>query len=452
MSEQSNSFDEAGKPEYRAYPEDIPSAGPAAMDLTGTVDIPGDLAIPVETAAIGSDTKLAQLTTMRVGGGAERFLIAESATQLADHARELWETDEPWLLLGGGSNTVVCDEGFPGTVLLVRNSGIEIIADETLPAGSVRVRAEAGQDWDELVAWTVENGYSGIEMLSGIPGLAGAAPVQNIGAYGGELSQVLHSITVYERDSDSVRELAAAELELSYRDSIFKHGYEAVVLAIDLVLQHGTPADGGQAAAELSGSAPEKQAKSELLGQPIAYAQLAAALDVKLGARVPLQRVRNTVLSVRAEKGMVLNPADHDSWSSGSFFTNPIVSAKFARTLPFDAPQFPVDPDPARDTVTTFEELYNGVEIALPTPGAQRTEPRIKLSAAWLIEHAGVRKGLRLGGSGAAISSKHTLAITNRGGATAADVAELARYVINLVQTEFGVLLTPEPNLYGLEL
>lgn len=362
---------------------------------------------------------------MRVGGPAERVLIARTAAELETLARELWESGEPWLLLGGGSNTVVCDAGFPGTVLLVRSTGVDRVQDESLAPGQVRLRVQAGQDWDALVAACAERDWSGIEALSGIPGTAGAAPVQNIGAYGQELSDVLHSIEFLDRETERVMTLGAEQLALSYRDSVIKAGLEGVVLSIDLVL-HETP-----------------------LSQPIRYGQLADALGVSTGDRVPLREVREAVLRLRASKGMVLDEADRDTWSAGSFFTNPIVSADFARTLPEHAPRFPVGASESQPAVTTFEELAAGVPLRLPEISRPR---KVKLSAAWLIEQAGVARGFRLPGSGAAISSKHTLAITNRGGATAEQVAELARFVVQRVQSDFGVILVPEPGLYGLEL
>lgn len=367
---------------------------------------------------------------MRVGGPAERVLVARTADQLAGLALELWADGEDWLLLGGGSNTVVSDEGFPGTVLLVRTEGIERVADPGLPDTRVRLRVQAGHDWDALVAACVERGWSGIEALSGIPGLAGAAPVQNIGAYGAELSDVLHSIEFLDAELGEVLRLPAAELDLGYRQSSIKAGRQGVVLSVDLVLE----------------AHPENE---NPLSAPVRYGQLADELGITIGDRVSMRELRRTVLKLRASKGMVLDAEDHDTWSAGSFFTNPIVTEHFARDLPANAPRFPVGGDEPAPAVTTLEELQAGVPLRLPEPAPPR---RVKLSAAWLIEHAGVSKGFRLPGSGAAISSKHTLAIVNRGAATAADVAELARYVVQRVQSEFGVILVPEPNLYGIEL
>ena len=381
---------------------------------------------------VGDGAALAELTTMRVGGPAERVLVARSREDLIAYVTELWRDDEPWLLLGGGSNTVVHDDGFPGTLVLVRNTGIAVVESPELPADRVRLRVQAGHEWDHLVAACVDRGWSGIEALSGIPGLAGAAPVQNIGAYGQELSSVLHSIEFLDRETWEPRRIAAADLALSYRDSAIKQGLEGVVLSIDLVLTRSSEDQDRRA-----------------LSEPIFYGQLADALGCVVGDRVPIRELRNAVLKLRASKGMVLDPADHDSWSAGSFFTNPIVTERFSRDLPADAPRYPVqgqDPAPA---VTTFEELAAGVPIRMPAAAPERM---MKLSAAWLIEHSGISRGFRLPGSGAAISSKHTLAITNRGAASAADVAELARFVVQRVQQEFGVILAPEPRLYGLEL
>ncbi len=426
------------RPERILYPQDLPSAGPA-LDRSGL--IPNAI---VETdpdpdhtlfnrdtdRRVPDNTPLAELTTMRVGGAAERIAVARSSHELVRLASELWESDEPWLLIGGGSNTVVCDEGYPGTVVLVRYDGVEVIDSPDTPQGYVRLRVQAGHDWDELVEWTVEHGYAGIEMLSGIPGLVGAAPVQNIGAYGGDLAKVLHSVTVYDRETGQVGPEAAADLALGYRDSVWKHGREAVVLSVDLVLR----------------------AAGDGLSEPIVFPQLAKALDVKLGARVPLKQVRETVLQLRASKGMVLDHNDKDTWSAGSFFINPVVSAEFARGLPAEAPRFEVsDSQQPGAAVTLIEELQRGEELRIGGSDAVN-RPMVKLSAAWLIENAGISKGFRLPGSGASISTKHSLAITNRGGASADDVAQLARLVIAMVQTEFGVVLVPEPNLYGLEL
>ena len=372
---------------------------------------------------------ISDLTTLRVGGPAERVLEAHTSDDLGRLAQQLWAEGEDWLLLGGGSNTVVADEGYPGSVLLVRSAGIELV-EGSVPEGMVRLRVQAGHDWDSLVEACVERGWSGLEALSGIPGRAGAAPVQNIGAYGQELSDALHSITFLDRVSGEVRRIAAADLELGYRTSAIKQGLEGVVLSIDVQLT-------------------ENRDVPNPMSAPIAYGQLADALGVTIGQRVSIRELRRTVLRLRASKGMVLDDSDHDTWSAGSFFTNPIVTERFARTLPANAPRFPIaDPAPA-PAVTTLEELAAGVPLRVPEPEQPHL---VKLSAAWLIEHSGISRGYRLPGSGAAISSKHTLALTNQGHATAADVAQLARLVGQRVQSEFGVVLVPEPNLFGIEL
>lgn len=370
---------------------------------------------------------------MRVGGPAERIITARTREELIDGACELWDTHEDWLLLGGGSNTVVSDEGYPGAVLLVRGGGWQRL--EGAAPGTVHLRVEAGENWDALVAECVRRGWAGIEALSGIPGLVGAAPVQNIGAYGQELSEVLHSIEFLDASTYEPRRMSAAELELGYRDSIIKQGLEGVVLSVDLVLEDA-----------LVGVADEQPVP---LSAPIQYGQLAGALGVELGAQLPLAEVREAVLALRASKGMVLDPVDHDTWSAGSFFVNPIVSERFANSLPPEAPRFAVQGAEPQAAVTTFEELAAGQPLKVPEPAP---EPRVKLSAAWLIEHSGVPKGYRLPGSGAGVSSKHTLALTNRGGASADDIGELARFIVQRVQQEFGVVLVPEPNLYGIEI
>jgi UDP-N-acetylmuramate dehydrogenase len=354
---------------------------------------------------------------MRVGGPAREEIDAETEQQLLAAAHDTWGGQEDWLVLGGGSNLVVGDEGFDGTVIRVLTRGIERL--DSAP-GTVRLRVQAGESWDALVAFAVDNGWAGIEGLSGIPGSSGAAPIQNIGAYGQELSDSLAHVDFLDYLDGDVARLTATDLELDYRTSAIKQGRQGIVTAIELDLL-----DTGDG-----------------LSAPIAYDQLATALKVELGARVPLATVRATVLALRRSKGMVLDPADPDSVSSGSFFTNPIVGENFARTLPADAPRWPMEQDP-EDAVVPL-----GEQPAMPS---YRVDHRVKLSAAWLIERAGIGKGFRLPGSKAAISSKHTLAIVNTGGATADEVAQLARYVHTRVFSEFGVRLQAEPNLIGLE-
>ncbi|WP_035809082.1 UDP-N-acetylmuramate dehydrogenase [Curtobacterium sp. UNCCL17] len=333
---------------------------------------------------------LADLTTLRVGGAATRLLTATTTDELVTHALDAFD-DHEWLVLGGGSNLLVADQGFDGTVVLVRTTGVDADRD----ADGVTVRVAAGEPWDPFVATTVANGWTGLEALSGIPGTVGASPVQNIGAYGVELADVLTRVEFLDAATGERAWVPAAELALGYRTSTLKHGRRGVVLTVEFRL----------------GLAGEH-------GVPVRYAQLAGSLEVELGALVPPTTVRDEVLRLRGSKGMVLDGDDHDTWSAGSFFTNPIVSPAFAETLPTDAPRWPAGDD-------------------------------VKLSAAWLIEHAGVHRGYAVPGSRAAISSKHTLALTNRGGATAAQVAELARFVQVTVLNRFGVSLVPEPVVVG---
>ena len=363
-------------------------------------------------------TELRDLTTLRVGGPAERLLEPGTREELVAAALELWGSPEDSLILGGGSNLVVSDEGIEGTVLHVVTHGI---SPQSAPDGSVHLHVEAGEPWDGVVAYAVEHGLAGIEALSGIPGTTGAAPIQNIGAYGQEVGERLVGLDFLDVERGEVVRLAASELELGYRTSALKRGRAGVVLGVELEL---APSVDG-------------------LSEPVGYDQLATALGVELGARVPLTEVRAAVLALRASKGMILDAADPDSVSAGSFFTNPIVSENFARALPADAPRWPTEPEQPPQV------LPLGAPIPpLPASG----EYLVKLSAAWLIERAGISRGFALPGSGAAISSKHTLAIINRGHGTAEDVTQLARFVQTRVMSEFGVMLQPEPVLVGVEL
>ena len=349
-------------------------------------------------------TTFAEATTTGVGGPILDPRRAERRDELIGIASELLDDPAaPFLVLGGGSNTLVGDEGFEGPTLLVRTRGIEF--DDPDDSGRVLVRAEAGEQWDALVRESLARGLRGIEMLSGIPGSVGAAPVQNIGAYGGELSGVLARIEAVLSDGEGARWIGTDELGLAYRTSALKRGeLGGIVTRVELRLEQA--GDG--------------------LAAPVGYAQLAQTLDIEVGDRVPLQTLRAAVVRLRASKGMVLDPNDPDSVSTGSFFVNPIVRREFASSLPAALPRFEA--------------------------GRTRDDERlVKISAAWLIDHAGVRKGYSLPGSHAAISQKHVLAIVNTGGATAAEIAELARFVRQRVLNEFGVTLVPEPNLYGLE-
>jgi UDP-N-acetylmuramate dehydrogenase len=366
------------------------------------------------TTTSGQLPTFADLTTLGVGGPAARVTAPTTTDELVAAAREVWADGDDWLVVGGGSNLLVADDGFDGTAILVRTRGVEVV-DST--ADTVRVRIAAGEPWDGLVAATVERGWTGLEALSGIPGSCGASPVQNIGAYGAEVADVLTAIEFLDHETGDRGWIPAPELELGYRTSTLKHGRRGVVLAVEFALGIADDA-----------------------GVPVRYAQLAGSLGVDLGARVDPREVRRAVLELRASKGMVLDPDDPDTRSAGSFFTNPIVSRDLAAMLPFDAPQWPIAAEADPRVVPLGAD-----PAAPPAPG----DDRVKLSAAWLIERAGVHRGYAITGSHAAISSKHTLALTNRGGASAVEVAELARYVQAMVLSRFGVSLVPEPVAVG---
>ncbi|POH70661.1 MULTISPECIES: UDP-N-acetylmuramate dehydrogenase [Cryobacterium] len=394
-------------------------------------------------APVPAPVTLADLTTLRVGGAPAHLVAPADEAGLIQAALDAWGSDEPWVLLGGGSNTVAADAGFDGTVIRVCTRGVEVLAtaaetgadadtDADVDGRPVRIRVQAGEPWDDLVALTVANGWAGIEALSGIPGTSGAAPVQNIGAYGQELANSLAAIDFLDFESGEVERLSAAELGLGYRTSVLKQGRRGVVLAIELELRDMS------AQAAVLGSA---------LSQPVTYPQLANALGVQLGDRVPLAELRQSVLGLRAGKGMVLDAADPDTYSAGSFFTNPIVTESFARTLPDEAPRWKQAEIELPDRVIPLDE-YAGVG---PMPGVEVLRT-VKLSAAWLIENSGIHRGFRLPGSGAAISSKHSLAITNTGTATADEIGQLARFVQQRVQADFGVILHPEPVFVGFSL
>lgn len=357
---------------------------------------------------------LSELTTMRVGGPATRLVEATTTAELVDATRMVWADGDEWFVLGGGSNVVISDDGIDGTVIRALNRGIE----QSEHGEGVRLQVQAGESWDALVEYTVANGLAGIEALSGIPGSTGAAPIQNIGAYGQEIAGTLVSIEFLDFLSGRVERTTADELGFGYRTSAIKRGREGVVLSVELELRRN-------------------------LHGAVAYPQLASALGVPLGTEVPLRDVRSGVLALRSSKGMVLDPADPDSASCGSFFTNPIVTEHVARRLPMDAPRWPVAPDEPDVVVPLGQEL----------PERPIQHPRlVKLSAAWLIEHSGIGRGFALPGSRAAISTKHTLAITNRGGASADQVAELARFVQTRVLAQFGLPLQAEPVMVGLYL
>ncbi len=356
-------------------------------------------------AGVRTDVPLSGYTTLRLGGPAADFVAAATAAEVVDAVRAADGTGTPLLVLGGGSNLVIADAGFDGTVVRVANRGSKI--DCTSP-GRVQLTVEAGEDWDTVVAGTVEAGLGGLECLSGIPGFVGATPVQNVGAYGVEISQVLVSVDLLDRETTEVRTLDVSELGLGYRTSILKGTDRAVVLRARFEL-----VDDGMSA-------------------PIRYTELARALGVRQDDRVPVAAAREAVLTLRRGKGMVLDPLDHDTWSAGSFFTNPIVA----------------DVDIEGVMARIVERV--GPDVSVPKypagPGAS------KLSAAWLIERAGFAKGHEGPGGRVALSAKHTLALTNRGNATTADLLALAAEVRDGVRATFGVDLHPEPVMVNCEL
>lgn len=348
---------------------------------------------------------IAPLTTMRVGGPADHLLTATTADEIVAAVAEADAAGHDLLVLSGGSNLVVSDEGFPGVVLHIDSRGVRVAGED---GDTVEVTVAAGEPWDELVAHAVARGWSGIEALSGIPGLTGATPVQNVGAYGQEVAQTITAVRVYDRTKGETLTFSGAECGFTYRQSRFKGTSRYVVLDVTFTL------------------AVDEQSA------PVAYADLAAQLGVELGERVPLAAAREAVLAQRRKRGMVLDEADHDTWSCGSFFTNPIL-----RPSEYD------------DLVDRVGDRL-GPDAPVP-PRFDGPDGAVKTSAAWLIDRAGFGKGYNMPGP-AALSTKHTLAITNRGSATAEDVADLAREVRDGVHAAFGVTLVNEPVFVGHQL
>jgi UDP-N-acetylmuramate dehydrogenase len=342
---------------------------------------------PPPVRAAGS--VLSEHTTLRLGGPARRLVRAETEDDLIALVRDADATGEPVLVLGAGSNLVVADTGFDGLVVQVATRGTQ--RDD----GS-RVTVAAGEVWDEVVAELVAEGRGGVEALSGIPGLVGATPIQNVGAYGQDVAQTIASVRVLARATGQVREMSTADCRFTYRHSAFKSNDAYVVLSVTFRLP--TAPAGGQ----------------------VRYAALAGHLGVDVGRVVPVAEVRQAVLEMRRAKGMVLDAADHDTWSAGSFFTNPVLVASDAARLPEEAPRW-------------------------PEPGG-----RVKVSAAWLIEEAGFSRGY--GDGRVRLSTKHTLALTNRGGASTAELLSLAREIRDGVRDRFGVTLVNEPVLVGVSL
>ena len=363
---------------------------------------------------VNAQKTLSSLTTLDVGGPARTFVVATTEAQIIDAVQAADHAGEPLLIIGGGSNLVVADEGFEGTVVKIASEGY--VADSEDSCGGASVVVQAGHNWDDFVHQTVLHAWSGLEALSGIPGSTGATPVQNVGAYGCEVAQTIAAVRTWDRENNAVRTFTNHELNFSYRNSLLKSATlngspRFVVLTVEFQLLLGR------------------------MSAPIKYAELAKRLEGEPGKRANCLEVRRTVLTLRASKGMVLDAADRDTYSTGSFFTNPQVAPELAAALPADAPRWPAG------------EL-------------------VKLSAAWLIEQAGFSKGYGLAGElnladgrydagtppRASLSSKHTLAITNRGGARAEDILMIARTVRDGVVRRFGITLVPEPVLVGCSL
>jgi len=341
--------------------------------------------------------KLAELTTLRLGGPAARLVEARTEEDVVAAVRDADLADESVLVLAGGSNLIVADEGFPGTVVHVLTAGVERDGNS--------FTVQAGEPWDPFVAARIEEGLAGIECLSGIPGSTGATPIQNVGAYGQEVAEVITSVRVLNRPAGEIVELDPSECGFSYRASAFKREPgEWVVLAVTFELE------------------PQRESR------PIRYAELARTLGIELGERAPLPDVREAVLSLRRAKGMVIDSEDPDSVSAGSFFTNPIL-------------------DPAH-----FEQLEERVAADLGPdarlPGFPEPDGQVKTSAAWLVERAGFGRGYGAPGP-IMVSTKHSLALTNRGGGTTKQLIELAHEIQVGVRRRFGVELTPEPTFAG---
>jgi UDP-N-acetylmuramate dehydrogenase len=329
---------------------------------------------------------------LRVGGPATKFVNVATEAEIIDAITAAG--DEPILILGSGTNLLVSDQGFNGTVIKISNNQVKAEVDA---CSGATLTIGAGENWDDFVALTIERGFAGLETLSGIPGTVGAAPIQNIGAYGHDVSEFITRVRTFDRQTKALKTFTNLECEFSYRSSIFKKNPgRYVVLEVQFQLRSGE------------------------LTTPITYGELAKELGIEVGEKADVIKTRDTVLRIRARKGMLLNNQDHDCWSAGSFFTNPIISKELADKLPVEAPRFVQE---------------NG---------------SIKTSAAWLIENSGIIKGESI--NGARVSTKHVLALTNSGTATATDIAQLAAKVRDAVELKYGIKLEPEVNLVGISL
>jgi len=337
-------------------------------------------------------TELSKYTSLRVGGPATKIVQVSTEAQIIAAIEEAGDT--PVLIMGGGTNVLIADKGFDGTVIRISNNSVQAEVDA---CSGATLTIGAGEDWDVFVQTTINSGFAGLETLSGIPGTVGAAPIQNIGAYGHEVSEFITRVRTYDRELKEIYTFTNSQCEFTYRNSYFKaHPGRYVVLDVQFQLRIGE------------------------FSAPITYLELSKKLGIEPGDKAPVAATRTAVLELRASKGMLLSPDDHDSWSAGSFFTNPIISQQAADALPDAAPKWPLN------------------------------DGRVKISAAWLIENAGMHKGDEVGG--ARISTKHVLALTNSGDATAADIAELAKRARDQVKSIFGITLEAEVNLIGIEI
>jgi UDP-N-acetylmuramate dehydrogenase len=337
--------------------------------------------------------QLSSFTTLRVGGPARKIVHAHSEAELIEFVKAADSAKEPILILGGGSNLLISDAGFAGTVIRVESKGNALDYD-ACSGGMIEV--SAGEDWDKFVEISIEKGFADLESLSGIPGTVGGAPIQNIGAYGHEVSETIARVKTYDRSKGEVKTFTNTECKFSYRNSIFKEQPgKYVILTVTFQLRKGAQS------------------------LPIAYAELAKQLSVNIGDQVEVTKVRQAVLKLRASKGMLIN-LENEINSAGSFFVNPILSKSAADKLPADAPRWP------------------------------QNDGKVKTSAAWLMEHSGVVKGEKL--AGAQISNKHVLALTNSGDATAEDIIELAKRARKKVYEKFGIKLEAEVQLVGVNL
>lgn len=393
-------------------------------------DIAKPTPVPALAYPLGAQapTTLAQLTTTRIGGPIASYLEAHSEQEMIEAIKQADAAGTPLLVVGGGSNLLASDAGFDGLVL--RDARSEISVNSDTQCGGVEFTVTAGMSLDELVCEAIANEWAGFAPLSGIPGTVGAAPVQNVGAYGTEIAELVTAVRAWDRLKGRVVYLALTDLKLAYRDSLLKQSLRSV------------EAGGGR----LWGPTGRWvvlsvtfQVRQAYMSHPIAYKQLANHLGVELGDRVEATDLRQAVLELRRSKGMVLDAADHDTWSAGSFFTNPVLTDAEAAALPEGAPRYPV---------TDHTRVVAGTRKAPVVDGL------IKTSAAWLIDHAGFSKGFAVHGSDgasapASLSTRHVLALTNRGGATAADIVALRETIVEGVRERYGITLVPEPVAVG---